>query len=267
MKSILGNHAGNVTSRLVCILGLALLAFGFAACSSISSLMATQTPLPTLTYTLTSSPTPTTAPTSTPTSTPTPTPTITPTPTQTSTPTQTATVTQTATPTVNPNLVFFESDWLTLYYPNDWNIESPREHACIDPKDCILRLSHSPSEEVEIEFIREMPGFFVYSDVKEADQQYWDTTTIGVMITNTSDKLKLISRTVIALGGLSAVKRLYEYPLVDPSTGAITIQYNYQVLVMKGKDLYYFKLTTTVAGAFEKYKWIADDLIATIVFK
>jgi hypothetical protein len=230
----------SISRFLLLALAFALLA---AACSRAPE-------IPTLTPTLTNTATSTALPTSTATSTITP------------------TSTPTLTPTIDPSWIFFESEWLTLYYPPDWTLEKPREHACMPGStDCIIRLSHSESESIEIEFIRYPPGVPELANVNAADQWYWQNTTLSATIINAKDHLKLLSRTNINVGERAAVKRLYEYPLVDPATNKIFgTQYTYQVLVMNGKDLYDFRMTTKNSDEFEKYTEIADELIKTIVF-
>ena len=133
--------------------------------------------------------------------------------------------------------------------------------------DCIIRLSHLVSENVEIELIRYPPGIPEYVNVNQADQSEWKAITLGASIINATDQLKLISRSDIKVGERVAVKRLYEYPLVDPATYAlIGTQYNYHVLVMNGKDLYIFRMLTTESDEFNKYIPVADELIRTITF-
>ena len=215
----------------------------------------TSTATPTATITLTSTPSPTL--------------TITSTPTRTPTSTRTPTLTATPTPTIDSTWIFFENEWLTLYYPPDWTIQNPREYACFPGStDCIIRLSHLTSENVEIEIIRQPPGIPSYRNVIEADQRYWNNTLLGASFVGAPDLLKLLARNDIVIDGLGAVQRLYEYPLVDPSTyKVIGTQYNYQVLIMQGKDLYFFRMVTDNSEEFEMYKGIAEQLIYTIVFQ
>ena len=195
--------------------------------------------------------------------------TVLPSATQTAIPTPSTTATPTATSTVIPGWTSFESEWLTLYYPPDWNVESPREYACAPGStDCIIRLSHLPTEKIEIELIRYPPGIPANANVKQADKRDWDNTVLGAKMTNASDYLELISRTEISIDNLEAIRRIYEYPLVDPATFAILeTQYNYQVLVMQGEDLYFFRMYSTDAGEFEKYVNIADEIVRTIDFQ
>lgn len=91
---------------------------------------------------------------------------------------------------------------------------------------------------------------------------------MSTMIYNTSDDLKLISRTEINVDGFAAIRRLYEAPLVDPVTYLVRdIQYTYEVLVLNDADLYDFRMVTTNADEFEMYTEVADELVNTIVFQ
>ncbi len=82
------------------------------------------------------------------------------------------------------------------------------------------------------------------------------------------ERLKLLSFDEMKVNGQDAVKRIYEYPMVDPTTQTIVgTQYNYQVLVMNGKDLYIFRMVTINSDEFEKYKELGDKIITTIVFR
>jgi len=144
-----------------------------------------------------------------------------------------------------------------------------RKHAC-DPgsSDCIIRLSHSDSENVEIELIREPAGVPAFSFVDEADLRDWGFKLLNVALTNTSKYLKLISLSDIKVDGLRAIRRLYEYPMVDPASSKVTaIQSNYQVLVLKVEDLYYIHLYTTNSIEFNKYIAFADGIVNSIVFQ
>ncbi len=204
-----------------------------------------------------------------------PPPTFTPSPlppTFTSTPEPTATATSTLTPT--PALVgwilYDENEWMTLSYPPDWNVESPREGACYpsDSSDCIIRLSHSPSEIIEIEIYRFPKMIPSFNNVREADDYEWQGKEMSALIVQAPDALKLISRSEITVGGLPAIKRLYEYPLVDPMTNKLkAIQYNYQVLVMKNGDSYFIRMITTNSDEFEKYLEVMNELVKTIIFR
>ena len=116
--------------------------------------------------------------------------------------------------------------------------------------------------------IRQAAGVPSYSDSDEADQRNWEMLKMGVMITKASDSLKLISRAEVKVDGLTGIKRLYEYPLVDPNTYKITAtQYNYQVMILKDGDLYNFRLYTTNTDTFKKYTQDADGLISSILFQ
>lgn len=203
-----------------------------------------------------------------------PSPTFTPSPlppTFTSTPEPTATTTPTLTPT--PALVgwilYEENEWMTLSYPPDWKVESPREHACIPgSSDCIIRLSHSPSENIEIEIYRLPKMIPSFNNVKDADNYDWQGKEMSAMIVQAPDALKLISRSEITVGELPAIRRLYEYPLVDPSTYKIkATQYNYQVLVLKNGDSFFVRMTTTNSNEFDQYLDIVDKLVETITFQ
>ena len=223
----------------------------------------------------TETPTNTSIPTNTPTitialsKTPTHTPTITFTPSQTATSTRTPTPTSTFTPTVDPSWIFYENKWLTFFYPPDWNIENPREHSCITGSDdCIIRLSHSESENVEIEFFRFPAMIPEYRNVNEADKRDWEMKELGTMFTQSSDHLVLLLKEVIQVDGVDAVRRHYEYPLVDPTTLEITdIQYNYQTLAFKDKDSYFFLLYTISIDEFEKYLEVVEQIVETIKFQ
>jgi len=212
----------------------------------ISSCAPTPTPPPTFTL----SPLPPTS-----TFTPEPTATITPSP----------TITPTATLDLTDWIHFDTNEWMTLYYPSDWTAEEFSDGPC-NSSDCILLLSHLP-QEIEIEIYRLPKMIPSFSNVREADNYDWEGKKMGVMITQASDSLALISRNEIKVDGLSAIKRIYEYPLVNPSTYTIrAIQYNYRVLVMKDGDSYFIIMRTTRSDEFEKYQSIMDTLVKTIMF-
>lgn len=250
----------NIIPKCITALLVVIIPMSITACNGVNTLFATQTPTPSLTFTP--------IPTDTPIPTITPTATKSPTPTRTATSTRKPTQTSTPKPTTDPSWIFFENEWLTLYYPPDWTIQEPRYDACGISTDCIIRLGHVTSENIEIELIRFPPGIPSYRNVKEADQRYWNIISLGAILIGAPDRLKLLSHKDIVIDGYAAVQRLYEYPLVDPSTHQLTgIQYTYQVWIMQGKDLYDFHMITDHEGKFEVYKEMADKLIYTIVFR
>ena len=233
-----------------------------SSCGATNTPEATQTPPPTATFTATNTPLPTSTPTATLT------PTQTATPTKTATPTPLPSPTQTPTATIDPSWKAVNNKYLTLYYPPDWTLLPAREHACIDPADCILHLSHATTEKVTIEFLREAAGIPAFSSVTAADNYSWQNIQLGAMLVQQPDKLKLISITRTVIGGEDAVIRQYEYPLVDPATYALKgLQYNYQALILKDGDSYEFRLTTTDPDEFKKYAPVADAIVKTIVFQ
>jgi len=189
---------------------------------------------------------------------PTPTATATPTPTLTLTPTTTPTVT----PTEDPRGIFFEDQWITLYYPKDWKVESP---SCGAPGNCILRLFHSPNEDVTIE-ITVIPDS-VFMDLPTEVDYWWQLLVYEAVEDKVVNHLKLVSRKNILVDGLPAIKVLSEHPLLDSSTNALKgIEYSYQVIVNKDQDGYVFHMQTTREDEFELYQEIADKIVATIVF-
>jgi hypothetical protein len=197
-----------------------------------------------------------------------PTATITPSPAPTSPPTITPSPTLPPTATIDPSWSAFDSEWLQLRYPQDWNVEKPLGEPDCAPGaiDCIIRLSHSPSESVEIRLTR-MPLFGASSDVVQADEDDWNMRKISAATVGAANLLKPISVDEMEVDGIKAVKRLYEYPLVDWVTGKVKdTQYNYRVLIIDGDHAYWFEMQTTSADEFEKYTGIADNMVATIAF-
>jgi hypothetical protein len=242
------------------VLYLLLVGLMTACASATPEPTATPTPTPLPTKTATQTITPSITPTATSTATPTDTP----------TPTQTATATLVPSPTIDPSWVYFESDWATLYYPSDWVVEElPGEPFCLPgANDCILWLSHLPTENVQIEFTRRDPMLGKALQVQQVDQDDWTNRELGAMIIGAADQLVLRSRTVLEIDGQAAVKRVYEYPLVDMYTQKlIGTQYNYQVIVINGEDIYYFQLRTEEGAEFELYLEVADQIVNTIVFR
>lgn len=197
-----------------------------------------------------------------------PTATVTPSPVPTSTLTTIPSPTITPFPTIDPTWISFDSEWLQLYYPKDWNVEAPLGAPVCVPgiADCIIRLSHLPSETVEIQFVRKQ-SMDKSLDVVTTDLRDWDMRKLGATMTGASDYLKLVAVDGIKIDGIKAIRRLYEYPLVDMSTNKMTaIQYTYRVMVIVGEYTYSFEMKTTNADEFSIYTAIADGIVATITF-
>jgi hypothetical protein len=112
--------------------------------------------------------------------------TATPTATLTPLPTQTLPPTSAPKPTIDPNLVLFKSEWVNFYYPKDWNEQpSPGAPTCFPGSmDCVIILSHSPSEKIEITLIRQAPGIPAATNIEDVDSKDWTQREIGAKITN-----------------------------------------------------------------------------------
>lgn len=229
---------------------------------------AAPTPEPTATVTPTLVPTNTATATVTPSTTPTAT--VTETPTNTPSPTQTATETLVPSPTIDPDWVYFESAWVTLYLPPDWVVEEPPGEPFCFPGmlDCILWLSHLPTENIQVKLTRREPMMGASNQVRQVDRDDWANRELGAMIIGFADKLVLISHTVLEIDGQEAVKRVYEYPLVDVNTQKLVgTQYNYQVIVINGENIYYYQMRTEDATEFELYLEVVDQIINTLEFQ
>ncbi|MBI4731187.1 MAG: hypothetical protein HY781_03500, partial [Chloroflexi bacterium] len=160
------------------------------------------------------------------------------------TPTMTLPPTATSTPALPSDWVLVESQWLQLYYPSDWALEPPPgEPVCVPGiVDCIVWLSHSPSETVEIQLIRDWP-LEESLDLQANDEKDWSLREWGVTMVGAPDLLKLVSVDEIQVDGVEAVRRLYEYPLVDPGTMQVmNIQYNYRVMFLLDGYMYLFRM-------------------------
>lgn len=203
-----------------------------------------------------------------------PAPAATPTETATQTPSPTSTPTLTASPTDPPATVnaadwlAFDSEWLQLSYPPDWTVEEPLGEPVCFPgmTDCIIRLSHSPSESVEIQFFRNShmnpPG-----DAAVEEEESWQLRVMGTAIVGAPELLKLISVDEIEVDGIKAIRRLYEYPLVDPATGKLlNIESTYRVFLVLGESTYVFEMKTTSPEEFALYTEVADGIVSTISF-
>ena len=104
-------------------------------------------------------------------------------------------------------------------------------------------------------------------DAIQADERDWNNVKLGAMIVGASDLLKSISVDEIKIDSIKAVKRLYEYPLVDMVTNKVTgTQYNYHVMIVDGKYIYSFQIQTTSADEFTKSIEVADKILETISF-
>lgn len=231
--------------RLFIALSLIIFLTLFASCNN-SVVTPTKTLVPT------ASSTATTTSTSTPTATPSVTPSVTPSPT---TP---------PSPTIDPNWISLDNDWLQLYYPKDWNID---DSDCVSGSDaCLIRLVHVDSNTLNIQ-LTILPPMGASSDVVQADKEDWDMREISAMIVGAGDLLKLVSVDEMEVDGLRAIKRLYEYPLVDMVTRKVKdTQYNYRVLFVFNDFICTFELQTTNKAEFESYLDEAGYIVDTISF-
>jgi hypothetical protein len=249
-----------------------LLFFLITGCDSLGGLLATETPTSTSTSTPTNTATSTatSTPTRTPTFTATHTPTITPTFTKTPTPTKSATPTSTSTPTVDPSWIYFDSEWVDLYYPSEWKTESREDDPlCVEGIiECILRLYHSEEESVEINLVKFNLGFGKTFDIKEVEQALWDVELLQLSQYQVDDEVKLVSKEYILVNGREAVERILEQPIVDEDGNVKPgTRYVYRVMFANGEDIYHYYLRTTDKGEFEQYNEIARQILATLIIK
>lgn len=278
---------GNRCWKLLLITAMIVLATQAVSCAPIKAALsprtATPTPTwtPTATHTATVTATPTQTPTPTATATVTATPTITPTPTITSTstktssPTRTATLTRTATPTrtatatVDASWIKVESEWLVMYYPPDWQEIEPRDHACLEPSDCVVRLAHYPLDEITMEVIRDgydPTAFPQHNSAREAEKYMWDIISLSGVIWGYSDQIKTKSLSYPEVGGQKAVRRVSEYPVLDWDYEVTGTLYLLEFTIMNNQDLYWYEMRTTDPAEFELFLPIADQIVYTIRF-
>ena len=256
------NKAISLTFRALTICILIILSLtactGQAAPTLTPTLLPTNTPRPSAT--LLPSKTPTIAPTASRTATPTRVPTDTSEPTK-----------PTTTPTQDTRGVFFDSEWLQFYYPEDWKItETGEQSDCtLEDRDCGLVLYHSASEDVTISFSRwSLEGMIsMYKlNLEGDDQKYWQSLELLAIVNNVKDHLKLVSRTRMQVGGLPAIKRIYEQPLLDSSNNFESIMYIYRVFAIKDQDHYYFTMESKNEDELNQYQSVFDQILDTVVF-
>jgi hypothetical protein len=239
-----------------------LAALAMMACSLAQRFLPTPTPTPSSTFTA--------SPTITPTATVTLTPTLTPTATKTLPPTQTITPTRTATPTVDPGWVRYESDWISLAYPPDWEIDARTDDPRCVPGviDCVIRLYHSMKEQVEITLVKFNLGLGKTFDVAEVDQTLIDIEMMEYSKLEISNPMKIVSKQPLGIDGHKAVKRVYELsPILSDGETMPGTLYVYRVIVANGEDIYHFYMRTTDADEFERYQSIADGMLHSFHFK
>ena len=156
---------------------------------------------------------------------------------------------------------------MTLAYPPDWTAIEPRACTPGSP-NCIIRLSHSPSEDVKIEIIRFPSGTFASGDIDKEEQVDWTLSLVVAEANGIDDQLiKTISRTKILVDGKTAIRRVYEYPMVDLASLKVKgFWYIDRIIIMNGEDQYYFEMRTSVEEEFKVYQTVADQIVNTIVF-
>ncbi len=186
----------------------------------------------------------------------------------TSTPSITPSPTTPPSPTIDLSWVLSDSEWLQFYYPKDWNVEEPLPICLPGVTDCIIRLSHSSAEMVEIQFIRlRMPVDYVSLEAIDVDRADWQRNTVGAAAFGVENLLELYSVDEIEVDGIPAVKRLYAYPVVDMSTDKVKeIQYTYSLAIVHDEHIYRFRMQTTVIDEFDEYKLVVDNMVETISF-
>src|SRR5574341_1496523 len=146
------------------------------------------------------------------------------------TPLLTATPPVTFTPTFGPNWALLDNNWLQLYYPKDWNIQIT--NCASDSNDCIVSFSDLPSLAATTEIgVVIFPPTSEPSDVVQVDEEEWLRVKENASSIGAVDFLKLISKEEITVDKIRAIKRLYEYPVLDNLTGNVTgTLYNYQIM-------------------------------------
>jgi len=182
------------------------------------------------------------------------------------TPLLTATPSATFTPTLDPNWALLDNNWLQLYYPKDWNIHVT--DCASDSNDCIVSLSDLPSLAATTEI-----GVVIFlptsepSDVVQVDEKEWLQVKENAISIGAVDFLKLISKEEITVDKIRAIKRLYEYPVLDNLTGNVMgTLYNYQVMLVNGDHVFSFTMQSESADKFAQYLPIAEHMVGTVIF-
>ena len=171
------------------------------------------------------------------------------------------------TPTLDSNWVLLDNNWLQLYYPKDWNIQVT--NCASDSNDCIVSLSDLPSLAATTEIgVVIFPPTSEPSDVVQVDEKEWLRVKENAFSIGAVDFLKLISKEEITVDKIRAIKRLYEYPVLDNLTGNVTgTLYNYQVMLVNGDHVVSFEMQSNSADKFEKYLPIAEHMVGTVIFR
>ncbi len=174
------------------------------------------------------------------------------------------------TPVPGPVWTRFEAPGVSLAYPDDWQAlpvqDAPQ---VVNQKGvCLLRLAHMPEADVVFSLAKRELASGENIQVEQADQQVWNSRTLGAMTLDALDALVLHSQAVVWVNGQRAIQRIYEYPLVDASSLQVTgKQFIYQVLVVDGKNVYQIEMSTRDAAAFERYTAIADGIVERLKFQ
>ena len=172
----------------------------------------------------------------------------------------------TFTPTFDPNWALLDNNWLQLYYPKDWNIQVT--NCASDSNDCVVYLSDLPSLAATTEIgVVIFPPTSEPSDVVQVDEKEWLRVKGNAISIGAVDSLKLISKEEITVDKIRAIKRLYEYPVLDNLTGNVTgTLYNYQVMLVNGEHVFSFAMQSKSADKFAQYLPIAEHMVGTVIF-
>ena len=174
------------------------------------------------------------------------------------------------TPAPGPIWTRFETSGVSLAYPADWQaVPAQDAPQVVNQKGvCLLRLAHSPEEDVVFSLAKRELAAGESIQVEQADQQVWNSRTLGAMTLDALDALKLHSQTMLWINGQRAIQRIYEYPLVDASSLQVTgKQYIFQVLVVAGNNIYQIEMSTRDAAAFDRYTTIAEGIVGKLQFQ
>ena len=183
-----------------------------------------------------------------------------------STPLLTAAPPATFTLTPDVNWTLLDNNWLQLYYPKDWNIQIT--NCAPDSNNCIIYLSNSPllTKTTEIG-VTIFPPTSESSDVEQVDKEEWLRVKGNAISIGAVDFLKLISKEEITVDKIRAIKRLYEYPVLDNLTGNVTgTLYNYQVMLVNGEHVFWFAMQSKSADEFAQNLPIAEHMVGTVIF-
>jgi hypothetical protein len=151
----------------------------------------------------------------------------------------------------------FHGDAFTLVYPSGWQVvDIDQPDICKQPGvECLITIG-SPSGDGGINLMRF--SLDQEATLEELDQALW------AQFESSTPDVAQESREAVEVGGQPAIRRIFNYPYPQATSGRVHVV---QIYIVKGLALYQFTLSAPSAEALTQHQAAIEAITASLQFE